>query len=159
VTGLDVDLGVPTFCAIRPTGQVLQTSNGKGLTRLSAKVSALMEAIELDHAENPDPGRLRRTSLNGLARSGLKALGLAQPGASGETFFSPDYIVDWVEGEELLSGEKVWLPASSAYFIEPAAGRTSTNGLASGNHLVEATLHALYELIERDAISSLEANK
>jgi ribosomal protein S12 methylthiotransferase accessory factor len=31
----------------------------------------------------------------------------------------------------------------------------SSNGLASGNHLVEATLHGLYELIERDAISRL----
>jgi ribosomal protein S12 methylthiotransferase accessory factor len=30
-----------------------------------------------------------------------------------------------------------------------------SNGLASGNHIVEATLHALYEVIERDAMARL----
>ena len=55
VTALDVDLGVPTYCAIRPAALVLQTTNGKGLTSISARVSALMEAIELHHAEQPAP--------------------------------------------------------------------------------------------------------
>src|SRR3546814_19395124 len=31
----------------------------------------------------------------------------------------------------------------------------ATNGLASGNHVAEATLHALYEIIERDAVTRL----
>ena len=70
VSGLDSDLGVPTYCAIRPDGLVLQTSNGKGLTPISAQVSALMEAIELYHAENPEPNRLRRSSLNTLSEQG-----------------------------------------------------------------------------------------
>ena len=70
-------------------------------------------------------------------------------------FFSDDYMIDWVAGEALLSQEEVWGPASAVYFCEHSLYRTSTNGLASGNHLVEATLHALYELIERDAISKL----
>jgi ribosomal protein S12 methylthiotransferase accessory factor len=30
---------------------------------------------------------------------------------------------------------------------------TDTNGLASGNHFLEALASALYELIERDAVS------
>jgi len=34
--------------------------------------------------------------------------------------------------------------------------RTNTNGLAAGNQLSEATLHALYELIERDSMSGIQ---
>jgi ribosomal protein S12 methylthiotransferase accessory factor len=158
VTGLDVDLGVPTFCAIRPTALVLQTSNGKGLTRLSAKVSALMEAIELYHAESPLPQQLRRASLNELTRQGFTALRPERLPAYTQGYFSADYRLDWVAGEELLAQEQVWVPASAVYFSEPSLFRTSTNGLASGNHPVEATLHALYELIERDALAGLEVD-
>src|SRR5215210_7501401 len=52
VTGLD-RLGIPVYCAIRPRGKTVQVTNGKGLRHPDAKVSALMEAIELFHAENP----------------------------------------------------------------------------------------------------------
>lgn len=156
VTYLDEDLGVPTYCAIRPEGFTLQTSNGKGLTPVSAKVSALMEAIELHHAENPEPNRLRRSSLNGLIQSGLKVVRPERLNADSGLFFSNDYMIDWVEGEDLKSQDKVWAPASAVYFCEPSLYRISTNGLASGNHLFEATLHALYELIERDAISRID---
>jgi len=145
-----------TACAIRPTALVLQTSNGKGLTQLSAKVSALMEAIELYHAENPLPQQLRRDSWNGLARQGLYGIKPSDLPAYDNGFFSADYLFDWVRGEALVSQKEIWLPASAVYFCEHSLYRTSTHGLASGNHLVEATLHALYELIERDAISSLE---
>src|SRR5262245_21405550 len=69
VTGLD-RLGVPTYCAIRPAAATLQVSNGKGLTHASAKVSALMEAIELQHAESPDLDRLVRGSAQELVERG-----------------------------------------------------------------------------------------
>ncbi len=158
VTGLDMDLGVPTYCAIRPAGLVLQTSNGKGLTSASAKVSALMEAIELHHAEHPEPRRLLGSSLKILSEKGLNPIRPEALEPHLPHFFSDDLIIDWVEAEELISQQTVWLPASAAYFCEQSLLRTSTNGLASGNHLMEATLHALYELIERDAISRIESN-
>lgn len=158
ITGLDVDLGVPTYCAIRPQGLVLQTSAGKGLTHIAAKVSALMEALELYHAENPEPQRLRRTSLKTIARKDFQVIRPEDLPAYNNTFFSEDYIIDWIEGENLLTQKPIWAPASAIYFCEPSLYRNSTNGLASGNHLIEATLHALYELIERDAISQLDVN-
>src|SRR5262245_6982117 len=73
VTQLDT-LHVPTYCAIRPDGLVLQVSNGKGLTEVAAQVSALMEAIELYHAEHPLPERLRRTSVAALRHAGAELL-------------------------------------------------------------------------------------
>lgn len=158
ITGLDVDLGVATYCAIRPTALVLQSASGKGLTPLSAQVSALMEAIELHHAENPIKSRLQRASRNSLLQHGLNVITPKQLSTANEQFFSDDYVIDWVKGEELVSNVQVWVPASSVYFCVPAVCRTSTNGLASGNHLLEAMLHALFELIERDAISKIEVD-
>ncbi len=156
VTRLDMDFGVPTYCAIRPNALVLQTSNGKGLTPLSAKVSALMESIELYHAENPDSERLRRASANTLSQEETLFVQPEQLEMAPNRFFSENYEMEWVEGEDLIAQKKVWVPASAVYFYEPTLYRTSTNGLASGNHLIEATLHALYELIERDAISKID---
>lgn len=155
ISGLDVDLGVATYCAIRPRGRVLQTANGKGLSAVCAKVSALMEAIELHHAENPVAEQWQHTTLRALTQQGRTVIRPEQLPTYTHAYFADDYVTDWVEGEALLTHEPCWLPASAAYFAEPSLCRTSTNGLASGNHLVEATLHALFELIERDAIARL----
>jgi ribosomal protein S12 methylthiotransferase accessory factor len=68
-------------------------------------------------------------------------------------------MIDWIRAEELVTGREVWLPASAAlFFAFPMVCDSDTNGLASGNELTEATLHALYEVIERDAISRICVN-
>jgi len=159
VTHLD-ELGVPVYCAIRPAGIVLQVSNGKGLTDDAARVSALMEAIELHHAEHPDPARLRTTSLRELLAEGAEAVAPPTlPGWSDALHFSDDFRCEWLLGESLTDGRPVWAPASLACFARrPAPLVTDSNGLASGNHITEASLHALYELLERDAISALSVN-
>ena len=75
VTGLD-KINIPVFCSMRPQGKVLQISNGKGATTEAAEASALMEAIELHHAENP-PADMRRDSAMGILQSGGPLLGAA----------------------------------------------------------------------------------
>src|SRR5690242_11549896 len=50
VTGLD-RVGLPVVLAVRPLGRSLAVSQGKGLTREQAAVSAILEAMELHHAE------------------------------------------------------------------------------------------------------------
>jgi len=158
VTRLDT-LGIPTCCAIRPAALSIQVSNGKGVTPAAARVSATMEAIELHHAEHPWPGRVRRTSLRALLDEGAhvirpEALPDFSPGGFGERFLS-----DWVAGEDLVTGATVWAPAGAVYFFTDRSFHlTTSNGLASGNHIVEATLHALYEVIERDAMARLSDN-
>ncbi|MFE3159315.1 hypothetical protein [Streptomyces sp. NPDC059221] len=54
LTGLDV-IGLPVWTAIRPASRTLSTSQGKGASDLLAKLSAVMEAIELWHVEQPLP--------------------------------------------------------------------------------------------------------
>jgi ribosomal protein S12 methylthiotransferase accessory factor len=50
VTGLDV-IGIPVYMAVRPNSRSITVSQGKGLDREAARVSALMESAEAWHAE------------------------------------------------------------------------------------------------------------
>jgi ribosomal protein S12 methylthiotransferase accessory factor len=155
ITQLDT-LGVPTYCAIRPDASLLQVSNGKGLTDVAAKVSALMEAIELFHAENPFHNKLRQTHAEELRDNGESVLNPNELWGFHNGYYSERFVMDWTAGENLHSGLTTWVPASAVYFYRsPSLYNTATNGLASGNHIDEATLHSLYELIERDAMSRL----
>ena len=152
ITGLDC-LGIPTYCAMRPPAKLVQVANGKGLMPVEAKVSAVMEAIEVYHAEEP---RLPLTSasLGALRAAGRQAVDPAElPGFQASHHFDERFVVDWVEAEELHSGARVLVPASAAYPTSPSLYDWWTNGLASGNHVGEATLHALYEAIERHALA------
>jgi ribosomal protein S12 methylthiotransferase accessory factor len=157
VTGLDF-LRIPVFCAIRPQGRLLQVSNGKGLDAAAARVSALMEAVEYFHYEHTG-ANCRRASLAAMRREGRRAFEPACfPNYRSECFFTPEYVIDWEQGSELPGGEEAWLPASAVRIQTPMLYRFSNNGLASGNHLIEASLHGLYELIERDAVSRLSCD-
>ncbi|MFJ1666295.1 hypothetical protein ACIOK4_07935 [Streptomyces bottropensis] len=54
LTGLDC-IGLPVWTAIRLAFLTLATSQGKGLTDKLTRLSAVMEAIELWHVEQPLP--------------------------------------------------------------------------------------------------------
>lgn len=154
ITGLD-RLGIPTWCAIRPGALQVQISNGKGLTAAAAKASAVMEAVEHWHCENPATS-FHRASVRELQQQGVRHLApAALPTYRPGIFLTDERRIDWVEGESLPDGERVLLPACAAFVVEPQLAPHSTNGLASGNHPVEATLHGLYEVIERHAITEL----
>jgi ribosomal protein S12 methylthiotransferase accessory factor len=158
VTRLD-SLGIPTYCAIRPNGLVLQVSNGKGISETAARVSAVMEALELHYAENPRAEVLRRAGLAALGAEGEAAVHPAELHGFRNFYFTDSFQCDWVQGENLVDGGAVWVPASAVYFhCTPGLFDTSTNGLAGGNAVSEATLHALYELLERDAMSRLSVD-
>ncbi|MEQ8232279.1 MAG: YcaO-like family protein, partial [Gammaproteobacteria bacterium] len=112
--------------------------------------------IELHHAENPAPARLHEATQAELEAAGATVLAAPTlPGYRG-AYFGRDFRCEWTRGTALDDGTPAWAPASLAYFARtPAPLVTDTNGLASGNHLLEASLHALYELIERDALAAL----
>lgn len=159
ITGLD-HLGLPVFSVIRPNAKSLSVASGKGLTKAAARVSGLMEAIELFHAEEfeatrpyagigkdvlvPDPDKLpvaRGRSPSAYAPHQKMALGveiIAQ---------DPAAVPFGLVHANLSPG---WAEAGDGYLV-------SSNGLASGNDREEATLHGLCEVIERDALALLEA--
>lgn len=158
ITGLD-RIGIPVYCSIKPGGRLVQIHNGKGLYPMAAKVSALMEAIEIFHAENPYCD-FHRDSFKGISQSDISViLPTILPLYLSQNFFSNDLIIDWIKAENLRTNESVLLPASAVYLLcSPSLYNFSSNGLASGNHIMEATLHGLYELIERDAIARVSIN-
>jgi ribosomal protein S12 methylthiotransferase accessory factor len=72
--------------------------------------------------------------------------------------FPADRKILWIEGHDLLANEAVWLPYELVHTdytlpLPPGSGALamSSNGLASGNHPLEAIAHAVSELVERDA--------
>ncbi len=149
LTGLDT-LGVPVFAAIRPMGKSLSTQQGKGITADAARISALMESLETWTAEN-----LALPVVRASAKSlGSHAVdGRALPRPRGRLDRSAPW--RWVEGWDLVADRAVLVPEQAVTldttFTAPPIFDISSNGLASGNVLVEAIVHALCEVIERDA--------
>jgi len=144
-------IGVPVFASIRPGAAPLSlcVSAGKGMSPAEAKIGATMEAIELAFAE-PGRARLGIVAATGreLASSGVRLDDLC-PRA--DVVLDEDAPLDCVAAEEVDTGRTVLVPAECVFF--PYAARffsSDTNGLASGNSVLEATVHALAELFERD---------
>jgi ribosomal protein S12 methylthiotransferase accessory factor len=154
VTGLDW-IGIPVYQAIRPNSHTLSASQGKGLTRAQAQVSALMEALEVHHAEEITLPTVRETV--GQKRRSLHydpyALDLVQP-----HLLRDDLPVEWIPATDLSTGAPTWVPrqlcdldlcANDRVYVP--VFRTSSNGLCSGNTIVEALIHGLCEVVERDS--------
>jgi ribosomal protein S12 methylthiotransferase accessory factor len=153
ITGLD-HIGIPVVIAVRPNSRSVSVSQGKGLELPQAMASALMEACEGFHAEEIGP--CRHAAHRELARNET----VVDPGTlcAGERPFDPGAAIAWIEGYDLLRREGCWVPAEivhTDYTVQQPDGYflAGSNGLASGNHLVEAISAALYELVERDAVA------
>jgi ribosomal protein S12 methylthiotransferase accessory factor len=157
VTGLD-NVGIPVVTVYRPNARSLSVAQGKGIDLQAAKASGLGEAIESWHAEHILlPLRLASWRELSLLAPMVDVAKLARRNSS---LFTPDLCILWVEGTDLLSGDSVWAPFETVHldFRVPGPQGTgcfhgSSNGLAAGNHLLEALSHALCEVIERDAVS------
>ena len=162
VTGLD-HVGMPTWIVVRPLARSLTVSQGKGLTHALAQASAVMESIELHHAEHFVP-RGHTASLRVAASDARYADPLLLP-VLPEAHVHEDACAEWIPGEDILSGTTRWVPRDSINLdsvsvpLEPALFVSSSNGLASGNTLVEAALHAICEVIERDQTSFWRARQ
>lgn len=154
-------LGLPVFASVRPRGKVLRVHAGKGVAVADAMAGAVMEAVEFAVVE-PDatPWQAVLTSVAELAQQ--------LPGDVQFVDFAPRYGLRFAPQDKVVAlaccdigdnperGRATLLPAQLVfmpYFPEqgPNLFGTSSNGLASGNTVDEATLHGLFEILERDA--------
>ncbi len=155
LTHLD-NLGLPVVQAIRPNSRNLSVSQGKGVTKALATASALMEAIELWHAEEPDlPSTIQPL---GEVKSSLP-YSVSDLNLSRHHMLYDALPLEWFPAQIIGSSRQTLVPASyvrvnmlvTGTWILPTFAVTS-NGLASGNIREEAILHGLYEVIERDTL-------
>jgi YcaO-like protein with predicted kinase domain len=153
ITGLD-RIGIPVAIAVRPNSRSVSVSQGKGLDLPQAMASALMEACEGFHAEDIGPCR------SAAYRDLVQRETVADPEmlCPGGRPFDLSAHIQWREGYDLLQRRFCWVPAEivhTDYTVQHPDGffLAGSNGLASGNHLVEAINAAAYELVERDAVA------
>ncbi|MYZ39967.1 MULTISPECIES: YcaO-like family protein [unclassified Streptomyces] len=153
LTDLD-HLGIPVWTAIRPHAHTLVTSQGKGATDELAKISAVLESAELWHAEQPPmttPARGTHRGLNPPYPMSLLPVKADHEGLK-------DIELDWVTGTGLTSGQDIPVPAALVRrrlrrdVRRPDPFHVTSNGLACGNTMDEAVLHALFEVVERDVL-------
>jgi ribosomal protein S12 methylthiotransferase accessory factor len=157
ITGLD-RIGIPVALACRPNSRSLSVSQGKGATLEAAKASAAMESIELFHAESiclP----LRLASYEAL-RQTAPVVEVTELPLTKNGLFDKRRRLLWIEGYDLLHHENIWVPYEmvSTDFTLPfpdgyGCFPPNSNGLASGNTLLEAVSHGLCEVVERDAVT------
>jgi ribosomal protein S12 methylthiotransferase accessory factor len=156
LTGLD-NVGIPVAAAVRPNSRSIAVHQGKGCSLEAAKASAIMEAAEMFHAENI------RLPLRLASFAELRAdVIVADPSALARAVANvpDDQKLLWIEGRDVASGAAIWVPLElvSTDFTTPVPSgsgffQATSNGLAAGNHRLEAVLHGLYEAIERDAVA------
>lgn len=148
ITGFD-RAGIEVITVARPNARGLSVANGKGTSLAAAKVSGIMEGIERWHAERPALP-LRFGTPEDVAGLGAVTDGLPRVRRD------PVGPAVWAPALDLATGASALVPFELVHTCWLAAVPegpffTSTNGLASGSHPVEAALHGLCEVIERDA--------
>ena len=154
ITAMD-RLGVPVFVSERLQSATDAYAFGKGCLPIESEVGAYMEAIESYFSE---PGVAQIETRWGWP-SELSGVG---EGRDPIFEFAPkfgrraarDQALLLARAQDVESGAEGWIPAELAFNPAPDVGTalygSSSNGLASGNSVLEASIHALYELIERD---------
>lgn len=156
LTGLD-RIGLPVIQAIRPAALSEVTSLGRGMSKTSAAIGAIMESLERFYAEAiPTPRvflstaerlRIRTGSFEGFCLSACSVNWRERE-------------IDWIMGVDMATGAAAPIPFELVHTIytDPPPPRDgvflrSTTGLACHRSDLGAFQHGLLECVERDAIS------
>jgi ribosomal protein S12 methylthiotransferase accessory factor len=159
ITSFDTT-GIPIYQAIRPRSRGLCVSQGKGVTPLLSRISAVMEALEWLHAED-----VRITTVRGQVGDMNRSLSyeLDSLNPLHPSLLNDDLAVDWLPARFIGIDRETFVPLefvnmSSVVSTDwsPTVFPASSTGLCSGNTFSEAVTHGLYETIERDCIHDLE---
>ena len=145
VTDLDT-IGVPVYQAIRPNSRNMSVSQGKGLTRTQAKVSAVMESLESFHAEEicvPSTHASVREISNQISYA-PESLAVNRSGFAGDLFATLDteQSLEWIQAIKLDDGRSSWVPRQLCELdftireeFSYCPFMATSNGLASGNSM------------------------
>jgi thioglycine synthase len=156
-------LAIPNYSVTLPcTIDTIWVYGGKGITKVQAMTSALMESVErYSSLSSFYLGGFIQGTHSQLSKSYNKVLHPAEViEPVSEMYNGKTSVLGFLPGFDLLKNETVLVPAQLALYRYEAKSPlvnafpfSHTNGLASGNTLEEAICHALCEVIERDAVS------
>jgi ribosomal protein S12 methylthiotransferase accessory factor len=140
-----------------------RTGFGVGGSAAEAKTKAVAEALELYASSKCSENELRYSPAGTLTEDFLDPRRLClydraqykQDNFPFARFHSRSRIA-WTLGQWLDTGADVWLPAFLTYFgadvsIDQNFAQVTTSGLATGKSVEDASMHAVCELVERDA--------
>lgn len=151
-------IGIPVYSSIRPDGEKgsLCVHAGKGFTHAEAKIGAYMEAIEFSFATfGKNITNFSLVKPIEILNSFKNEINFADFCSHQDRRIQHTDDIAVVLGEEIMSGlNSVLVPAELVYhpFSQNPGKKlygTSTNGLASGNSIEEATVHGMAEVMER----------
>lgn len=166
-----IEISYPVMQSIRPNlathyfAGVNTGSQGKGASEKQAILSSLMENIEmycLEHREQ----RVIRGSFDKLSQahvildpsSCVTARNCARPTKNEELAWTEAYCPD-LGGPILIPAESLYFPFFPKDYATRAIFPQGSNGVAAGTCYLDATIHGLYELIERRFIAQTQTKK
>ncbi|MCF6806900.1 YcaO-like family protein [Thiotrichales bacterium 19S9-12] len=148
ITHLD-EIGVPVYLAIRPLAKSLSVSQGKGLSKLEAQISAYMESIEVYFSEEVLADIKNKSATE-------NQLFIDPNQLTNEIIFHKNHLFNWCKVRSFISQKSYYVPLEflSIDTTNPHVTLlgSNTTGLASGNTKKEALVHSLLETIERKYI-------
>jgi putative methanogenesis marker protein 1 len=161
ITYLD-NTEIPIYQTIRPLAEDAEGTftvfSGRGLTELQSEIGAVAEGIERYCAEyqNCDPNRILLSSINNIEKRKELLVYPKEFNLNPHEEINKNEEIEWVTGINLLSGDNIWVPANAVFYPYKSKNakafmRYFTTGLGFGNNYHEAIIHALCEVIERDA--------
>jgi ribosomal protein S12 methylthiotransferase accessory factor len=157
ITELDT-IGIPVWIAYRPAGTSISVTCGKSVDPILAFAGAIVEALEVWAAENPQQNDHPFTlcPYSRLKELGNQFLPLTEYPLARDNVIDEQTPVAWELVTKLGSAAKlVWMPSNMIWLVDRSAAQfqdvqQSSNGLAAGCTLEDALLQAIYELVERD---------
>lgn len=151
LTHLD-SVGIPVFTSARPLSCTVTIQSGKSLDPAMARAGAIVEGIEYAAAERPWG---EWDICKGVALPG-KHIPLDRLPLCYGSLWKPETPIAWEKALHLNEDEPWWVPSDMIWLRQRAYTpffqfQMTTNGLGSGCSFLDASLSALYEVIERDA--------
>ncbi len=124
---------------------------GKGFSKIDAKVSGIMEAIEMSVVEMTAPNYwYSRECFRDYVKDEVTNIGMPLQLKKETYLYGEDLLTSTIKkqrGSTLLYNNSIGDGISEC-------SNSKTNGLASGNNTEEATIHAINELIERHQMNT-----
>ena len=151
---------LPVWIGIRPNAKCLSQSAGKGMSSNAAKLSALMEGLEVSFAESFIFKDYEVASINSKSIKNLDCVDLDSI-CIHRNLLSQE-LVEWVKIKEINKNEEAYIPwkmLSLNFCLDndspytPRKFQPTSNGVASGKTLIEASVSALLEIVERHSIT------